>query len=77
MGGQPATTNGHVSEGDKAYAEGLNIDQDPAEPYRGKLRTCERSPTAVNETYYKIPEEIRQDCQAEYTRQLKSVSMKK
>lgn len=50
---------------------------DPAEIYRGKLRTCERSSQAVNATYNAIPEEIRQDCFACYTDQLKSLGKKK
>lgn len=52
-------------------------DNDPAEPYRAKLRTCERSNQAINATYQAIPEYIRQDCHEEYTAQLKSISKKR
>ena len=50
---------------------------DPAEPYRARLRTCERSNAAINATYRAIPEEIRQDCHGTYTEQLKAIVAKK
>jgi hypothetical protein len=50
---------------------------DPAEPYRAKLRTCERSNTAINHVWNNIPETVKQDCYQEYTMQLKAVSKKK
>lgn len=43
---------------------------DPAEPYRVKLRVCERTPQAITQTYNAIPEEIRQDCHSEFQKQL-------
>ena len=46
---------------------------DPAEPYRAKLRTCEQSVAALNTTYHAIPETIRQDCHEQYTKQLRAV----
>ena len=54
----------------------LSLDN-PAEPYRAKLRTCERSGPVINATYHAIPEEIRQDCYQEYAAQLKSLEKKK
>lgn len=50
---------------------------DPAEPYRAKLRTCERSVDAINDTYHAIPEPLQQDCYKTYTEQLKSLGIKK
>jgi hypothetical protein len=50
---------------------------DPAEPYRAKLRTCIRSNDVINKTYMAIPETIRQDCFDEYTAQLKSLGNKR
>jgi hypothetical protein len=47
------------------------------EAHRAKLRTCERTPKAINDTYYAIPEPIRQDCHDEYTKQLLEVSKTK
>lgn len=47
--------------------------EDPAEPYRAKLRTCERSDKAINATYKAIPDTLKQDCYSEYTAQLKSL----
>lgn len=46
------------------------ITDDPAEPYRAKLRTCDRSERGINATYLAIPETIRQDCYDCYTEQL-------
>ena len=53
------------------------LQDDPAEPYRAKLRTCERTPQAVTHAYNAIPEYIRQDCHAEFQAQLKAVSKAK
>lgn len=50
---------------------------DPAEEYRVKLRVCERSKQAMTHTYNAIPEELRQDCHAEYQAQLRSLDKKK
>jgi len=50
---------------------------DPAEPYRVKLRVCERSPEVLTRTYNAIPPEIRQDCHAEFQAQLNTVMKKK
>ena len=50
---------------------------DPSEPYKVKLRTCERTPQAITHTYNAIPEEIRQDVHAEMQAQLKSLVKKK
>jgi hypothetical protein len=50
---------------------------DPAEPYRAKLRTCERTPQAITQTYNAIPPEIRQDCHLEFQAQLRSVGKRK
>lgn len=52
-------------------------DADPAKPYRVKLRVCGRTPEEITHTFNAIPEEIRQDCFAEYQTQLKSVGKKK
>lgn len=58
-------------------AGNYDSDSDPAEPFRAKLRTCERTNTAINATYQAIPDYIRQDCHEEYTAQLKSISKKR
>ena len=50
---------------------------DPAEPYRVRLRVCERTKQAMTHTYNAIPEEIRQDCHLEYQAQLRSLDKKK
>lgn len=50
---------------------------DPAEPYRAKLRTCERSATAINATYKAIPETLKQDCYGTYSEQLNSFKAKR
>jgi hypothetical protein len=49
---------------------------DPAEFWRAKLRTCERSSRVINNVYNVIPEEIRQDCFACYSDQLKGLKAK-
>jgi hypothetical protein len=49
---------------------------DPAEPYRAKLRTCERSVSAINGTWSNIPETVKQDVYEEYTKQLKGLKKK-
>ena len=54
-----------------------HTDDDPAEPYRVKLRVCERTSQAITHTFNTIPEEIRQDCFSEYQTQLKALSKKK
>lgn len=51
--------------------------EDPAEPYRVKLRTCERTSQAITHAYNAIPEEIRQDCHQEFQKQLQGVGRSK
>ena len=51
--------------------------EDPAEPYRAKLRTCEQSVAALNTTFHAIPDTIRQDCHEQYTKQLRAVGKKR
>jgi hypothetical protein len=50
---------------------------DPSDPYRARLRTCERSEKAINATFKAIPSELQQDCYAEYTTQLISLKLLK
>lgn len=50
---------------------------DPAEPYRAKLRTCERTGQAITHAYNAIPEHIRQDCHQEFQQQLQGVGKKR
>jgi len=72
------TTNGQqkMSEGETASQEQLNIAQDPSEPYKAKLYTCERTKQAITDTYNAIPDYIRQDCFQEYQKQLRSLDYK-
>lgn len=70
LGGVATPSPAAMSEGDKAHAEGLHIDQDPAEPYRGRLRTCGRTEKDINATYKAIPDTLKQDCYGTYTDQL-------
>ena len=58
-------------------AEAPASSADPAEPYRVKLRVCERTKQAMTHTYNAIPEELRQDCHTEYQAQLRSLDKKK
>lgn len=51
--------------------------EDPFEPYRGRLRTCERSVAAINGVWSNIPETAKQDVYKTYTEQLKSLTKKK
>lgn len=71
-------TNGQPqpSEGDKAHAEQLSAYQDPSEPYKAKLQTCERTKQAITDTFNAIPEEIRQDTFQEFQKQLRSLDHK-
>jgi hypothetical protein len=71
-------TNGQetLSEGEKAFREGLFIDQDPTEPYKGRLQSCERSKQAITDTYNAIPDTIRQNCFQEFQKQLRSLDQK-
>ena len=48
---------------------------DPAEPYRAKIRTAHDT-KAVNAAYQACPEELRQDCYTAYTLKLKSLKGK-
>ena len=50
--------------------------EDPAEPYRARLRTAHDSKEAMD-LYNGIPETIRQDCFAAYSDKLKSFNKKK
>ncbi len=50
---------------------------DPAEPYRVKLRVCERTSQAITHVFNAVPEAIRQDVWGEYQTQLRSLSKKK
>lgn len=58
-------------------SDAATLPDDPAEPYCAKLRTCERSPSAINGVWSNIPEPLKQDCYTTYTEQLKSLSKKK
>ena len=53
------------------------LPSDPSEPYKAKLRTCERSSQAITHMFNAIPEEIRQDCFTEYQAQLHRVAKQK
>jgi hypothetical protein len=73
-----SATNGQhkLSEGEKAHAEQLSIDQDPSEPFKAKLQSCERSKQAITDTYNAIPDTIRQNCFQEFQKQLRSLDQK-
>ena len=49
---------------------------DPASPWRAKLRTCEQTGKELNRVYGSIPETIRQDCFQEYNERLRKVKGK-
>lgn len=69
--------NGSVIEPSTAEAlQDMGVTNDPAEEYRVKLRTCERTSQAITHTFNAIPDEIRQDCFAEYQKQLKALKPK-
>ena len=73
--GTESTPSDHVPP--QASDSGSGPTEDPAEPYRAKLRTCEQSVAALNATYHAIPETIRQDCHEQYTKQLRAVGKKR
>lgn len=47
---------------------------DPTVAWKARLRTCARNHKAISEAYHAIPEDLRADCYAEYTAQLKSLA---
>ena len=49
---------------------------DPADPWRAKLRTCEQTVKELNRVFGSIPETIRQDCFQEYNERLRKVKGK-
>ncbi len=59
----------HKKQGDDVTAPF----DDPSEPYKAKLRTCERSEKGINATFKAIPPELQQDCYQCYTEQLRSL----
>lgn len=65
-----------MSEGDRAHAEQLSMDNDPADPHRAKLQACARTKQAITDTYNAIPQTIRQDCFQEFQKQLRSLDQK-
>jgi phage recombination protein Bet len=74
--GATASAEAASEAGKPAHASPAAPSDDPAEFWRAKLRTCERSNRVINNVYNVIPEEIRQDCFACYSDQLKGLKAK-
>lgn len=72
--GEAANPSGPVGSANK---DAPAPTEDPFEPYRGRLRTCERSVAAINGVWSNIPETAKQDVYKTYTEQLKSLTRKK
>jgi hypothetical protein len=70
----PANTTGTSAEALPPIPNAPEEPQsDPAEMYRVRLRTCERSVSAINGCWSNIPETLKQDCYPTYTDELKKV----
>lgn len=71
---EPTRPMGEQQEGPDYTNAPVTPTDSPADPYLVKLRTCERTSQAITHAYNAIPAEIRQDCHAEFQKQLQSLA---